>query len=495
MKVRLLALCMFTVTASGAAAEVADGGSQGVQAIAWIERNLAPAHSLEQHVQRRALPDVMEEYRIPGLSMAFVDRGKIAWTQAYGFASLENREAVTGRTVFTGASLSKPLAAVAALDLVESGLLDLDSDVNRWLQGWQIPANEFTAESAVTLRLLLGHRAGVRNDLWSSYLPDEPVPTLLQMLSGQPPSVEPATAVVTVPGDAERYSNPGYTIIQKLIEDVTGQAFAATLDEKVFRPSRMHESTFEQPIPSDLFARKATGYDGDLEPFAYKIFPYQAAGGVWTTPSDMARFVITLFEDLDGANQILAEQTAQQIFERDPARLAFAKIFDDTSDDLIFRHYGTNQGFSSYLVGSLQKRQAVVIMTNGHMAFEFLDYVARAVAEFYEWDYLQPEIHPRVAIAAAELAGYAGEFDLNGTELAFSVEDGGLVMKHEAKPEPTTLTPIGPGTFMAPEASVRYQFLKARQNSDGTFVWVRVTAAGGSEDYAGRVESTAPAAD
>ena len=433
----------------------------------------------------------MDQHRIPGLSMAFVDRGKIAWTRTYGYANLENREKVNEQTVFTGASLSKPLAAVAALDLVEAGQLDLDTPVNRWLEGWQIPDNEFTAQNAVSLRLLLSHRAGVRNDLWSSYLPGEPVPTLEQMLSGQPPSVEPATEVVTVPGDAERYSNTGYTIIQKLIEDVTDQPFEEALAERVFRRAGMRESTFYQPIPDDLMARKATGYDENLEPFDYKIFPYKAAGGVWTTPSDIARFVITLFDDLDGEKQLLNASTVQQVFGRDAERLAFAKIFDDSSEDLIFRHYGTNQGFSSYLVGSLEKRQAVVIMTNGHMAFEFLDYVARGVSEFYEWDFLRPNIHEPIVANEADLSRYAGLFTLNGSELRFSVEGGQLRLQKGSGNSVTVLTPIAPGQFIAHKQSVRYQFLKARQNSDGTFVWVRVTAPGGSEEYAERVSKVA----
>ena len=92
-----------------------------------------------------------------------------------------------------------------------------------------------------------------------------------------------------------------------------------------------------------------------------------------------------------------------KVFSRNPIRLAFFKIYNENSDDLIFRHYGSNQGFSSYLVGSIQKRQAIVIMTNGHMKFEFLDCIARAVAEFYQWGYLQPKIHMPYTVNASEL--------------------------------------------------------------------------------------------
>ena len=139
-------------------------------AIAWIENHLAPVHSVKGHVARKSIPDAMVEYKIPGISMVFVDQGRIAWKQAYGYANLDTQQKVTEHTVFTGASLSKPLAAMAARKLVENHQLSLDENVNLKLQGWQIPDNEFTAVQKVTLRHLLSHRAGIKNDLWSSYL-------------------------------------------------------------------------------------------------------------------------------------------------------------------------------------------------------------------------------------------------------------------------------------------------------------------------------------
>lgn len=457
------------------------------EAIAWIENNLTSANALKNHVSRKSIPKAMFEYKVPGVSMAFVDQGKVAWKKTYGYANLATSEKVTDNTVFTGASLSKPLTAIAALSLVESERLSLDENVNNKLEDWQVPENEFTKKEKVTLRHLISHRAGVKNDLWSSYLPEQSVPSLTQMLAGQHPSVDPATSIITTPGSIESYSNPGYSIIQKMIEDVTNKSFEHVLDELVLQPSEMNDSSFQQPIPEYLRARKAVGYDETVNAYSYKLFPYKAAGGVWTTPSDMARFIITLFKDYDGQHNILPTSMVEEVFSRNEVRLAFSKIYNENSEDLIFRHYGSNQGFTCYLVGSVLKRQAIVVMTNSDNGFELLDYIARAVAEFYQWDYLQPTIHMPYKAEASELENYTGHYLNNDKKITFSVDNNALTIKLKPSDNPQTLTHIGPGEFISTEDSVKYQFLRPRGESTGPFVWLRITSNGGSDSYVEKI--------
>ena len=495
MKHPLLILSIITITSCSQNIKVnqdsvrVSSNPSDHKTITWIQNNLTPMHALKGQTIRKTIPELMSKYKIPGVSMVFIEEGKIAWKKTYGYANLETSEKVTDETVFTGASFSKPLTAVAALNLVETKKLSLDNNVNTTLKGWQVPENEFTNAAKVTLRHLLSHRAGIKNDLWNSYLPKQKAPSLLQLLSGQAPSTDPATSVIAIPGSVERYSNTGYSVIQKLIEDVTDQKFEHVLDEFVLEPSGMKASSFQQPIPNNLQNKRAVGYDENLNPFPYKIFPYKAAGGVWTTPSDIASFIITLLNDYDGQQKLLSQSMMKNIFSRNPVRLAFAKIYGDDSDDLIFRHYGTNQGFSSYLVGSIQKRQAFVIMTNGHMEFEFLDYVARAVAEFYQWDYLKPSIHIPYQSTNSDLQNFTGQFKLNEKKLSFVINDGKLLVEPNSSEKKKTLVQIGPGEFISTDDSVKYQFLKARENSDGTFIWLRVTSPGGSENFAERIST------
>ena len=98
---------------------------------------------------------------MPGVSVAVLADGEIGWARGYGFADVESRRPVTANTLFQAASVSKPVAALAALQLVEEGRVDLDADVNTYLRSWLLPSNELTTEAPVTLRGLLTHRAGL----------------------------------------------------------------------------------------------------------------------------------------------------------------------------------------------------------------------------------------------------------------------------------------------------------------------------------------------
>jgi len=453
------------------------------QAIEWIENKLTPANGLENHVVRTSITQLMNQYKIPGLSMVFIEQGAIAWRKTYGYANINTQEKVTVDTVFTGASFSKPLTALAALSLVEKKVLRLDENVNDKLLNWQVPENKFTEKEKVTLRHLLSHRAGVKNDIYSSYSPSQPMPSITSMLAGQ--AAEPEASVVFAPGSKEQYSNPGYSIIQKLIEDTTKQSFDKVLNDLVFVPSNMHDSSFQQPMPRHLWKHKAIGYDDNLAPFDYKLFPYKAAGGVWTTPSDIAKFIITLFEDYSGANKIVSSSTMQKIFSQDPVRLGFAKIYDEDSSELIFRHYGTNQGFSSYLVGSLEKRQAFVVMTNGSMEFEFLDYIARGFAEYYDWEHLQPRLYKPYTQASTALAEYTGDYIGDDAQtVKVTIENDALTIRHSSQDAADKPIQISEGAFISKYNAVKYEFLKPRGKSDEPIKWLRMTSATGSQSYA-----------
>lgn len=456
--------------------------------IAWIERNLTPENSLANHVSRKSIPQLMYEYKIPGVSMAFVDKGVIAWTKTYGYADLSNLEKVTEKTVFTGASLSKPLTAMAALRLAELGELDLDEDVNLKLKEWQVPENDFTKDQKVTLRRLIGHKAGVKNDLWSSFSPDERVPTLNQMLAGEPPSVDPAVSLISIPGTKEQYSNPGYSIIQKLLMDVRGDSFDNLLDQLVLQPSGMADSSFRQPMPQRLQSRRAIGYNPQLKPYSYKLFPYKAAGGVWTTPTDIANFMMTLFQDYEGKGKILSKTMANQVFSRDPDRLGFSKLVNDQSDDLVFRHYGSNQGFTCYMVGSLKRKQGIVIMINSDNGFALLDYIARAVAEYYEWDYLQPTTFPAHVLKPEQLKPLLGSFNHNSDELTFAIKSDSLWVSSKNNQVQVRLTPVGETKFISVDDSRTYQFYKNRSGDIKYYKWVRVTEPTGDFNFAQKIE-------
>ncbi|ACV25519.1 serine hydrolase domain-containing protein [Kangiella koreensis] len=472
--VAILTCSIIVITASGK--EVGNDQDLSISAIDRIEKNLLPNHYLDGHVTPKSIPQVMLEEKIPGVSIVFIDDGKIAWCKAYGYADLEKAKLVTSETVFTGASLSKPIAAVTALRLVDKGLVSLDEDINHKLEGWTIHESDYTKDKKVTLRHLIGHTAGVKNFVYGSYDEGQAIPTTVQILEGTSPSINPSAEMMAVPGEQYKYSNPGYTIIELLIEDITGKGFEEVVEEGVLSRANMKDSSFVQPAPQYLMKRKATGYSNELKAYPYRLFPFQAAGGIWTTPQDLAKFMIALMDDYhEKNNTLVSKKIADQIFAKDKARLGFTKKYNEESGDLVFDHWGSNEGFTSYMVGSLGDKQGLVIMTNSDNGFGLMAAISRAVAQEYDWDLHKPRVYKATSIEENKLEAFAGKFGDgkdDGEVNQFTIIDDVLNLSLKESKAAQELVPIGDNIFIAPSQYVTYEFLKGK---DGSIKWVRVT--------------------
>lgn len=424
-----------------------------------IENNLLPAHYLKGGEIKKTIVQMMAEEKIPGVSLAFIDKGEISWVKTFGFSNLQDSVKVTPKTVFNGASLSKPITAVAALRLVEQEVLDLNEEVNNKLKGWKVPENSFTETEKVTLKRLLGHSAGFGRYVQSAVLPNQALPTITQMLAGEKPSVDPPVQVVYVPGQKQVYSNPGYSVVEKLMEDATGQNFEVVLDELIFGPANMKQSTFEQPVPDEFKKLIATGYSSDLTAYPYKLFPYKAAGGIWTTPTDLAKFLIALFKDhYSETNIILSKKMTDSVFAKTSARLGFAKIYDDTGEGVLIEHWGSNTGFTSYMVASVAKKQGLIIMTNSDNGIRLMSYIARSVALAYDWEFLQPRVFEPITLKESDLKPFVGKFTGGNEILEFTIRQGKLCLTDNQN-SLLGLIPVGENLFISPKDNVLYEFL------------------------------------
>lgn len=275
------------------------------QGIAAVQSHLMPPVVIEgKPVHYDRLADRMQALHVPAISVALIQDGKIQWARGFGVERPGGR-AVTPDTLFQAGSISKPVTALEALHLVQEGKLSLDTDVNRYLKTWEVPSNELTQRTPVTLRELLSHTAGVTVHGFPGYAAGERVPSLVEILNGMPPANSPPIRVDMVPGKIWRYSGGGYVIVEQLLEDVTGEPFASLMRDQVLRPLGMSHSTYEQPLPARLLGRVATPYraDGSLVAGGPHVYPEQSAAGLWTTPSDLARFALGLAADLAGRGQ------------------------------------------------------------------------------------------------------------------------------------------------------------------------------------------------
>jgi len=358
----------------------ADGSPEAV-----VESALMPTFTVRgEPVARSSLADRMAELGVPGVSVAVLVDGEIAWARGYGLADVESSRPVTPNTLFQAASISKPVAALAALRLVESGRADLDGDVNAYLTSWRVPDNAFTVQAPVTLRGLLTHRAGLTVWGFPGYGPDEEVPDGPGVLDGHG-NTDPVR-VYKAPGESWRYSGGGYTVMQRLVADVHGKPFAAVMREEVLDPIGMLRSTYEQPIPPERRDDIATGYraNGDRVPGGWHTYPEQAAAGLWTTPSELALYAREMQRAWKGeSTRVLGEALAREMLTPDADDWGLGPAISEDGER--FRHGGSNQGFRCTFAAYIDGDDGVFVMTNSDSGSELASEVAITVAHAYGW--------------------------------------------------------------------------------------------------------------
>ena len=216
--------------------------------------------------------------------------------------------------------MSKPVTALAVLKLYEQGKIDLDHNVNDYLKRWRLPDSPFPGAKTVTVRQLLTHTPGIGTHDGELYDASKPLPTLLNDLDGIPPSRTPAVRIEASPGGKFRYANGGYEVLQLLIEDVTGESFASFVRANVLNAAGMTNSSYDVPLSEELSRRAATAYLGDhaIPPRKY-YNSNAAAGGFWSTPTDMAKLLIELQREYDGKSSgILKRSTLRQMLTPGP---------------------------------------------------------------------------------------------------------------------------------------------------------------------------------
>ncbi len=362
----------------------------------------------------RSLLQRMSDHRIPGVSIAVINEYQLEWTRGYGVREMGTADYVDADTPFQACSISKPVAAMAALRLVEQGRLDLDVDINTFLTSWKIPANG-TWQPKVTLRQLLSHTAGISIPWFAGYHPEQDIPTLHEVLEGEQPSNTPAIQVITIPGLRFRYSGGGYCVLQQVLTNVMKQPFPRLMRDLVFKPLHMQHSTYEQPRHAENWKTHATGHRGSGKPVAgkWRVFPEMAVGGLWTTASDLARFALSLQKAKAGyPNQILTsrmmeEMLTPQSIGDDHGDMGLGVFMQGQGNTARFGHGGDNLGFSCRWISLIQEGRGCVIMTNSDNGWLLLDDLFQTIAQVYEW----PDVTPHAERSAAETLSISDDYE------------------------------------------------------------------------------------
>jgi len=426
-----------------------------------VENGLLPAVLIKGRPGEMKLADRMRHYKVPGVSVAVIDGGRVEWARGYGLLEAGGAAPVTPETRFQAASISKPVAAMGALALVEQGKLDLDEDVNRKLVSWKVPENELTKEKKVTLRGLLSHGAGLTVHGFRGYAAGEDVPTLVQALDGQKPANSAAVRVDILPGSKWRYAGGGYNVMQQLMIDVTGKKFPDLMRELVLGKLGMTQSTYEQPLPQALAAVAASGHRGSGEPIKGKwhTYPEMAAAGLWTTPTDLARFAVELQQAYAGkSSKVISPQMAAQMLRTQLAPSGLGIVVN--AETQRFEHGGANEGFRCQLVGYLGKGQGAVVMTNGDRGGALVSEILRGVAREYGWPDYRTEERALAEVNPEIYGTYSGEYKTNFT-ITVTAESGRLYLQAPPLgPERVELFPESETGFFTLSENIKITFVK-----------------------------------
>ncbi|MDX2039929.1 MAG: serine hydrolase domain-containing protein [Acidobacteriota bacterium] len=312
----------------------------------------------EQIIERliAAIPKLMEEGKVPGLSIALIQKGALVWHKGFGVKNAQTKEPVADNTVFEAASLSKPVFAYAVLKLVDEGKLDLDAPLTKYLPG-NYDVGEDARINQITARHVLSHRPGFPN--WRR-------------------QNNPLTIHFT-PGERFSYSGEGFVYLSKVVEKITGEDFNNFMKRMVFVPLGMNDSSYvwqESYVAQHAFSHSNDGQMTGQN----KSTKHNAAASLRTTAQDFGKFLVAIAKGsgLKPATkrQMLAPQI--QVSEsgtnntlKAPEKLSASLSWglgwglQTTNDGLAYWHWGDNGNMKAYVVMYDKQQFGLVVFTNG----------------------------------------------------------------------------------------------------------------------------------
>jgi CubicO group peptidase (beta-lactamase class C family) len=362
--------------------------------IARIESAQSPNR---QGLDGDTLPQVMARFRVPGVSVAVIKDFEIHWAKGYGVADVETGGAVETNTLFQAASISKPVAAMAVVRAVQDGRFSLDDDINTILKSWKLPDSEFTRGHPVTPRALLSHTSGLGDGFgFPGYHPSAPRPTVVQILNGDTPSNVGPVLMERPPFTASKYSGGAVTVMQLAMTDAFRKPYPEIVQSLVLGPIGMTDSAYEQPLGSDRDRHAARAHSGAGRAMDAKwhVYPELAAAGLWTTPTDLAKFAIEVQKAALGRSaRVLTQSSVREMLS--PVGVGdYAVGFAITKqgEGWYFAHGGSNWGFQCDLMAHRAKGYGVAIMTNSDSGRPVINEIRSRVAAAYGWDSLDKPV-------------------------------------------------------------------------------------------------------
>ena len=384
-------------------------------AIAAVENGLYPKVRVEGQ-KPWTIAERMKHYNVPGLSMAVVYDHKIAWAKGYGVIEA-NSKPVTLRTAFQAASISKSINGFGIVRLADQGKLDLDADINKYLKTWEFPYDQKFGDEKITIKNLLSHTAGLTVHGFGGYQSADGLPSVSEILDGKSPANSGPVRSFRSPNKGYKYSGGGTVISQRILEDTLEVPYEQFVKDYVLDPIGMKDSFYRVNASNESRVAVAHRSNGARLPNGFNYYPEQAPAGLWTTPSDLARFIISTQAVLAGKSDSVMSKSAAEMMLRPhlagtPSALGF--FVEDRNGAKYFQHGGSNEGFKAQYFGSFEGGNGVAVMVNSD-SFNIIPEIIQSVATVYKWpNFYDAKVRKPVEVTETDLKPLAGVYQIPG---------------------------------------------------------------------------------
>lgn len=322
---------------------------------------------------------------VPAVSVAVQTDGG-SWTRT--------SPGITPSTLFQAASISKAVAALAALALVDKHAVDLEGDVNDYLVSWKLPVSP-RWPTTVKVKHLLCHGGALSVRSFPGYPQGTPLPALTDILDGTGSSLTTCVRVSGMPGLIPEYSGGGFTVLQQLIQDVTGKPFAVAVTELVLKPLSMSGTRYSPPgtapfAPGWLAANPPVRTAARAVTGGWLVYPELAAAGLWCTPTDLVRFgraiqAMTVQPDAGPVVYPLRKALARQMLTDALPGWGLGVELEYVGSVRAFGHGGDNEGYTCQLTGTIAPGPVIAIMTSSNVGRKVIEPLLERIRTSVLW--------------------------------------------------------------------------------------------------------------
>lgn len=329
------------------------------------------------------IPELLSGFNVPGAALCIINDGKIVLQKGYGFSNVSKGTKVSTTTGFNLGSISKTVAAWGIMKLVEEGKINLDDPVEKYLSRWKLPESEFNS-GGVTIRRLLSHTAGLSLHGYPGWSPNDPLPTIEESLNGKnngPGRVE----LIMEPGTQWKYSGGGYTILQLVIEELTGGKFEDFMQSEILAPLGMPNSSFK--IDDQIMQNSSEEHDAFGNKIDFELFTAKAAAGLHTNLEDFTNFVLASLNQNE--QTLLTESNIELMMNPAPSSngiygLGYQIDPLPGTSVVLSGHGGANAGWHAIFRVNPETNDALIMFTNGGAGFNIYQQI---YCDWVSWKY------------------------------------------------------------------------------------------------------------